>query len=303
MRIGIDIGGTKIEAAALGPDGGIVLRRRVATPGRRLRRGDRGGPRPGRWKWRRRWEPGPASASPCRARCLRPAAWSRIPIPPASTAGPSTGISKRRSGGGCVSPMTPIASRLSEAVDGAGQGAETVFGVILGTGVGGGIVVRGRVLTGRNAIAGEWGHIAPALAQGRRAPRPAVLLRQAWLHRELSFRPGTGPRPPRTDRRGFRRDPARHARFPGDQTAEATMQSMRSGWRARWPRRSICSIPTPSCSAAASGRLNGSTDNVPKLWGRYVFSDNVATRLVPPRWGDSSGVRGAAWLWPEDEKL
>ena len=191
---------------------------------------------------------------------------------------------------------------LSEATDGAGAGARVVFGVILGTGVGGGIVVDGRLLAGPNAIAGEWGHNPLPWPRDDERPGPALLLRPRRLHRDLPLGAGAGPRP-RASRRGLRTAP----RFRAPEVA-ALRRGRRRGrpTRARAARRAPgprarardqpARSPTRSCSAAGSRGLPQLYERVPALWARWVFSDRVDTRLLPPVHGDASGVRGAAWL-------
>jgi len=214
---------------------------------------------------------------------------------------------------------------LSEATDGAAAGADTVFGVILGTGVGGGVVVRGQLLKGANAIAGEWGH-SPlphfqfAHAQADRAstgqhPATGEAILHPWPSlRELDAAPAcycgkkgcietwlSGP--------GFAAD---HVRYGGEELpAHEIVQLANAGYGpcsatlARYEERlaralaSVVNLIDPDVIVLGGGLSNIARlyDSVPRLWPRYVFSDRVDTKLVAPRHGDSSGVRGAAWLW------
>jgi fructokinase len=160
---------------------------------------------------------------------------------------------------------------LSEATDGAGKGAEVVFGVILGTGVGGGVVVRGEILTGPNGIAGEWGHNPLPLPRKEDLPlRDCYCGRKGCIEAYLQGR-------------ALQQDPdmgryeERLARALG----------------------SVINVLDPDVIVLGGGISNIQTlyANVPRLWQPYIFSDQVATRLLPPVHGDSSGVRGAAWLW------
>ncbi len=301
MRIGIDIGGTKIEAAALGPDGGIVLRKRVATPG-------------------------PDYTAVIKAisglvreveRELGRRASIGISMPGALS--PATGLVKN-SNSTCLNgrafdkDLEAALGRnlrfandancfaLSEAVDGAGQGLETVFGVILGTGVGGGISMRGRVLTGPNAISGEWGHNPLPWPKDDERPGPLCYCgKQGCIESFLS-----GPALARDHRartgENFEASQLAARASQGDFTAEATMQI----YEERLARALASAInlldPDAVILGGGVGQIERLYETVPRLWRRYVFSDTVTTRLLPPRWGDSSGVRGAAWLWPEDEK-
>ena len=160
---------------------------------------------------------------------------------------------------------------LSEAVDGAGKGAEVVFGVILGTGVGAGVVVRGEVLTGPNAIAGEWGHNPLPLPRNDDLPLPDCYCgRKGCIEAYLS-----GP--------ALRRDPDM------DRYEERLARALAG----------VINILDPDVIVLGGGISNIPRlyANVPVLWRAHVFSDHVATRLLPPVHGDAGGVRGAAWLW------
>lgn len=182
---------------------------------------------------------------------------------------------------------------LSEAVDGAGQGAAVVFGVILGTGVGGGIVVHGRVLTGPNAIAGEWGHNPLPLPVEADLPLPPCYCgRRGCIETYLS-----GP--------GLARDSATGLDAPeivaraaqGDARCEAAL--VRYEERLARSLAGVINILDPEVIVLGGGISNISRlyVHVPELWRPHVFSDRVTTRLARHAHGDSSGVRGAAWLW------
>ena len=166
---------------------------------------------------------------------------------------------------------------LSEAVDGAGCGARVVFGVILGTGVGGGIVVDGRVLEGANAIAGEWGHNPLPLPAGDDLPlRPCYCGRAGCIETYLCG--------PALEREGGAAAEAAIARY------EARLARALAG---------VINLLDPDVIVLGGGVSNVDRlyANVPRLWREHVFSDHVATRLAKHAHGDSSGVRGAAWLW------
>ncbi len=183
---------------------------------------------------------------------------------------------------------------LSEAVDGAAAGADVVFGVILGTGVGGGIVARGKVLTGANAIAGEWGH--------NRLPGDELNWPECYCGRKgcvETFLCGPGLRRDHATTNGEILDPGEIAAraAAGDVACEATLR--RYEQRLARALAQVINILDPDVIVLGGGlsnlgRLYG---NVPKLWGAQVFSDQVATRFLKNRHGDASGVRGAAWLW------
>jgi len=182
---------------------------------------------------------------------------------------------------------------LSEAVDGAGKGVPVVFGVILGTGVGGGLIVNGQVLDGANHIAGEWGH-NPLPTGADELPGPACYCGrfgciETWL---------SGPAMA-----------ADHKRITGrDLEAETIATSKAANCRHTLDRycdrlaralAGVINIVDPDVIVLGGGLSNIDMlyQQVPKLWQAYVFSDAVRTQLLPPVHGDASGVRGAAWLW------
>jgi fructokinase len=186
---------------------------------------------------------------------------------------------------------------LSEATDGAGAGAGVVFAVILGTGVGGGVVVGGRVLQGANAIAGEWGHNPLPWPRDEERPGPECYCGltgciETWLsgpalaadHARVAGEGLTGPE-----------IVARAA--AGDAAAEATLARYED--RLARGLATIVNLLDPDVVVLAGGVSNVGRlyANVPAAWDRYIFSDTATrTRLRPPVHGDSTGVRGAAWL-------
>ncbi len=186
---------------------------------------------------------------------------------------------------------------LSEATDGAARHAGVVFGVIIGTGTGAGIVINKNILSGANAIAGEWGHNPLPWPQAEELPggkcycgkRGCI---ETWL---------SGP--------GMTRDHAWHNHTfsnsetlvmqasTGDKTAELTLQRYENRMA-----RSLAQVinildPDAIVLGGGMGNIQRLYKNVPQLWEDYIFSDSVTTRLLAPAYGDSSGVRGAAWLW------
>jgi len=294
LRIGIDLGGTKIEAIAL--DGEVErLRKRIAAP-----RGD--------------YE---ATVGAVAAlvldveRQVQGKASVGIGIPGALSR--ATGRVKNANSTWLIGrPLQQDLEKalgrevrlandancfaLSEATDGAGRGARVVFGVILGTGVGGGIVVDGRLLEGPNAIAGEWGHNSLPLPTEADLPLPECYCgRRGCIETYLS-----GP--------GMSQD---HLRLAGrhlspERIVEENCEETLARYEERLARAlaSVINILDPDVIVLGGGmsNLRRLYENVPRLWGRYVFSDRVDTRLAPPVHGDSSGVRGAAWLWGEEGK-
>jgi fructokinase len=304
LRVGIDLGGTKIEGIAL--DGSReVARLRVVTP-----RGDYAATLEaiahlvGELEQR--------AGAGCRsAGLIRPAAIG-IGIP--GTLASSTGLVKNANSTWLIGkPLREdLAARLgrevrlandancfavSEAADGAGAGATVVFGVIVGTGTGAGIVVSGQLLTGPNGIAGEWGHNPlPWPDVGERPGRECYCGRSGCIETFLS---GPGLVADAGDEhRGATAAQVVAAASAGDAAAEAALRRY-EGRMAR-ALAHVINILDPDVIVLGGGMSKADRlyPRVPQLWGRFVFSDTVRTRLVPAVHGDASGVRGAAWLWP-----
>ena len=293
MRIGIDLGGTKIEGAALDRAGRIVIRRRVPTPD--------GG-----------YDAVVRAVSETVAaieRELGERASVGIGMP--GTLSPTTGL-VRNANSTCLigrpfdRDVQAVLARevrfandancfaLSEATDGAAAGARVGFGAILGTGVGGGVVVEGRLVEGLNRVAGEWGHSPLPWPADDERPGPACYCgRRGCIETFLSG--------PALARDGGAADGATVAAraAAGESAAEAALQRYED--RLARGLATIINLLDPDVIVLGGGlgQIARLYDEVPRRWGRYVFSDKVATRLAPPAWGDASGVRGAAWLWPE----
>lgn len=296
LRIGLDLGGTKIEIIALNTDGQVLLRHRIATP-----QGDYLGT-----------VKALADLVKSAEATLGKTATVGVGIPGAESL--VSGLIKN-SNSTCLigQPLRDdlqIALQreirlandancfaLSEAIDGAGRGAGIVFGVILGTGVGGGIVVDGKVLTGANAIAGEWGHNPLPLPDATDLPLPACYCgRQGCIETYLC-----GPALSRDHRRhsGEQLDPAEIdcRANAGDAACEASLQR----YEARLGRAlaGIVNLLDPQVIVLGGGlsKLARLYRNLPACCGQHVFSDVFYNKILPPAHGDSSGVRGAAWLW------
>ncbi len=296
MRIGVDLGGTKIEALAIDRDGNALARRRVATP-----RGDYAGIVR-------------AVAGLVQSIEATLGAGAQIGVGIPGTLSAATGLVKNantvcligrpldRDLADAMGRPVRLANdadcfALSEATDGAAAGVPVVFGAILGTGVGGGIVVDGRLLEGQNGIAGEWGHNPlPAPGPGEWPGPLCYCGRTGCIETFLS-----GP--------GLARD--YHA-AGGDAIDAAAIALRAEGgealagaaierYEARLARAlgSVINVIDPGAIVLGGGLSNVKRlyANVPRRWGAYVFSDRIDTVLLPPRHGDSSGVRGAAWLW------
>jgi len=186
---------------------------------------------------------------------------------------------------------------LSEATDGAARGARVVFGVIVGTGTGGGIVVDGRALVGPNAVAGEWGHNPmPWPREGEWPGPPCYCGKTGCLETFLSG-PGLARDHERTT--GERLEAAEVSRrAAGHPGAEATLARYED--RMARALAAVINVLDPDVIVLGGGmsKLERLYLSVPRRWGAYAFSDRVDTPLRAPVHGDSSGVRGAAWLWP-----
>ena len=299
IRIGVDLGGTKIEAAALDATGRIVARRRVATPA---------------GNYEATVDAVGALVDAMEAELGRGA---RIGIATPGARSRATGLMKNCNST-CLNgrPLKEDLEKrlarevrmandancfaLSEAMDGAGQGAQVVFGVILGTGVGGGIAIGGRAIEGANAIAGEWGHNPLPLPSHADQPLPACYCgRHGCIETYLS-----GP--------GLAAD---HARVTGEALDAPSIAARAAAGDGRCARslerhaerlaRSLAGVvnvldPDVIVLGGGLSTLASLYVRVPELWRPFVFSDEIRTRLVPPMHGDSSGVRGAAWLWPPE---
>jgi fructokinase len=190
---------------------------------------------------------------------------------------------------------------LSEARDGAATGVRALFGVIVGTGTGGGVVLDGKVWSGANAVAGEWGHNPLPWRDPEEWPGPPCYCgRTGCIETYLS-----GPSFARDYARatGQRADPPEIVvrATKGDAGAEASLKRYED--RMARSLAHVINLLDPDLIVLGGGISNIPRlyDNVPELWSRWVFSDRVDTRLVPALHGDSSGVRGAAWLWDHEE--
>ena len=293
MRIGVDLGGTKIEAVGLGDGGEVLARRRVATP-------------------RDDYDATVAAVTGLVQNIeneTRRTGTVGIGIPGAESR--ATGLVKnansvwligkplRQDIGNALGRPIRLANdancfALSEAVDGAAAVSAVVFGVILGTGVGGGIVIDGRVLEGPNAIAGEWGHNPLPWPNDSERPGPACYCGQHGCIE--TFLSGHGLARDDAARRSA--DEIARRAAAGDDLATAALGRYEE--RLARALASVINVIDPDAIVLGGGLSNLASlyENVPRLWGRFVFSDRVDTRLLRAQHGDSSGVRGAAWLWP-----
>ena len=296
LRIGIDLGGTKTEIIALDARGAVLDRRREPTPS-----GDYAG------------------ALALIARMVKRA---EVQVGERATVGvgtpgslsPATGLLRNSNSTAFNGkPLKQDLERalgrevrvandancfaLSEARDGAARGAAVVFGVILGTGVGGGIVIDGHVLEGINAIGGEWGHNPLPWPEDSERPGPACFCgKRGCIETFLS-----GP--------GLARDYAAQGgeTFTSEEVVrraaahDAAAQESLARYEARLARAlaTVINVVDPDAIVLGGGLSNIERlyASVPRLWERWIFSDVVRTKLVRNLHGDSSGVCGAAWLW------
>jgi len=296
MRLGVDLGGTKIEIVGLAADGRELLRRRIATP---------------QGNYRATLTAIAGLVAEAEAE-LGQTGSVGIGIPGAESL--RSGLIKNANSTCLIGQplrhdLQTLLRRevrlandancfaLSEAIDGAGRDVETVFGVILGTGVGGGIVIRRQVLVGANAIAGEWGHNPlPRLAAADQPAPDCYCGHRGCIETYLS-----GP--------GLTADHARHTAetldatsiecraAAGDAACEATLRRYED--RLGRALAGVINILDPQVIVLGGGLSNMQRlyRHLPACCAPYVFSDAVDTRFLPPVHGDSSGVRGAAWLW------
>ncbi|MCH2278592.1 MAG: ROK family protein, partial [Vicinamibacterales bacterium] len=186
---------------------------------------------------------------------------------------------------------------LSEATDGGGANARVVFGVILGTGTGGGVIIDGRPLVGVNAIGGEWGHNPLPWPTPEELPGPSCYCgRRGCLETFLS---GPGFSRDYEADTGTQRQASEIAQAARD--GETAAQAALARYEGRLARglATVINLIDPDVIVLGGGlsNLDSLYERVPLLWTTYVFSDRIDTRLVRPVHGDSSGVRGAAWLW------
>ncbi|MHB1191408.1 MAG: ROK family protein [Longimicrobiales bacterium] len=299
MRIGIDLGGTKIEAVALGPEGTERCRIRIATP--------------------RDYEGTLGALAELVARVEREARGTGpvgVGIP--GTVSPATGLVKNANSTWLIGhPLDlDLAERLgrpvrvmndancfalSEASDGAGAGAEVVFGVILGTGVGGGVVVGGRPLHGAQLIAGEWGHNPLPWPTDEERPGPLCYCGKHGCIE--TFVSGPGMERDHEAATGRAWSTRRIVEAMGDGDPAALAAHRRYVDRLARGLATVVNVVDPDVIV-----LGGGMSNLPSLpedvqagLAPWVFTDEVRTRVVRNAHGDSSGVRGAAWLWPVPE--
>ena len=307
FSLGLDLGGTKLEAALFNPHGRQVWRRRTATPA-----GD----------YAATVRALAAEVVQARSVVTGLAADAAMTVG-VGTPGTQTAAGRMKNcNSTCLNGMPLQADieaaitqpvrlandanclALSEATDGAGAGATVVFAAILGTGTGAGIVVNGRVLTGANGLAGEWGHNPLPWGEAGEDPAYNCYCGQRGCVETLLCGPGLARE--HADRHGGTLDAAAIAASAaqGDAACAATLQ--RHARRLARALAAVINLLDPDVIVLGGGlsTLQHLYTDVPALWANWVFSagaggqgDPVRTRLSPPLHGDASGVRGAAWLW------
>jgi fructokinase len=301
VRIGVDLGGTKIEAIALDEAGKVLSRRRVATP-----RDD---------------YDGTLAAVVTLVREVERETGRRgtVGVGMPGALSPATGLVKNANSTWLIGRALDhdLSARLerpvrlandancfalSEAIDGAGAGARVVFGVIVGTGTGGGVVVDRKVLTGPNAIAGEWGHNPLPWPGSDEWPGPSCYCGKTGCIETFLSGPGLA--------RDYRERSGEDASAPdivaraghGDAAATAALERYED--RMARALAAVLDLLDPDVVVLGGGmsQVQRLYRSVPRLWQQWAFSDRVDTLLRPPVHGDSSGVRGAAWLWGPGEE-
>ena len=294
MRFGLDLGGTKMEAVLLNEAGEIVWRQRRPTPSEN-------------------YEAIIETIAELVGEADRESTQEiSIGIGMPGSLSPKTGL-VRNSNTQCLNGRAiqqDLESKLarqvrvandancfalSEATDGAGAGAQSVFGVIIGTGCGGGLVFNGELQNGANSIGGEWGHNPLAAPRAEELPGPPCYCgrhgcNEVWISGS-----------------GFARD---HEAIAGEKlTAEQIIASDSAAAKASFERLcdriaralgAVINVVDPDVIVLGGGLSNVDAlyTHIPEIWDAYIFSDVIETRLVKNKHGDASGVRGAAWLWP-----
>ncbi|MHB8283930.1 MAG: ROK family protein [Caulobacteraceae bacterium] len=288
-RLGLDLGGTKIAAAVLGADGAIMQTRRIPNPG----------------------EYGALirAVRDLADGLVAPGTPIGMGIP--GSVSPTTGLVRNCNatwinGHDLARDLAEGTGRdvrlandadcfvLSETRDGAAVGARVVFGVIIGTGVGGGVAVDGALLPGAGGISGEWGHIPLPWAAADEYPGPSCWCglsgcMEIWA---------SGPALEREHGQGLRAPDIAAKAAQGDPHARATLERYIS--RLGRGLAVICNVLDPEVIVLGGGMSNVDElyDALPKVMAKHMFTDELAVRVLRNRHGDASGVRGAAWLWP-----
>jgi fructokinase len=306
VRIGIDLGGTKIEAIVLAANGAQLLRRRIDTPS---------------GNYHATLE---AVSSLVRSVEGEIGCHTTIGFGIPGAISLLTGRVKNANstcliGREILQDLAHALSRpvrvmndancfvLSETSDGAASpeaapDVQVVFGLILGTGVGGGIVFRGKALSGRNAIAGEWGHCPLPWPRPEELPGPPCYCgKSGCIETFLSGPALLQDYHAHGGNAGTTREMVSRAAEDQDDLAEAALQRYED--RLARALAMVINILDPDAIVLGGGISNIGRlyESLPRRLPKYVFSDSFDTLILPPKHGDSSGVRGAAWLWSREE--
>ncbi|WPZ33593.1 ROK family protein [Thalassobaculum sp. OXR-137] len=301
LRIGVDLGGTKTEAIALDEDGRELLRRRVATT-----KGDYAGTVRGAADLVRSLEselglqgsvgvgiPGSLSRASGVVKNANSTWLNGKPLDRDLSESLDRPV-RVQNDANCFA--------VSEAVDGAARGAGIVFGVILGTGVGGGLVIDGQAIDGPMGVTGEWGHNPLPAPQDDERPGPACYCDRRGCVETFLSGPGMAARYAESGGPALTAAQIAEAAEAGDPTAAAYME--RYADRLARGLAGVINILDPDVIVLGGGlsRVEMLYTRLPQLLPAHVFTDRLDTRIVPPLHGDSSGVRGAAWLWPPERQ-
>lgn len=298
IRLGIDLGGTKIEIIALDAAGCELLRRRVATP-----QGDYVATLQ-------------AILGLVQVAEMELGRQGTVGIGTPGAISKASGLLKNSNsvhlnGKPILQDLETLLARpvrisndancfaLSEATDGAGAGESVVFGVIIGTGTGGGVVVNDHVLTGPNAIAGEWGHNPLPWPNEEERPGPDCYCGKQGCIETFISGPGMARQHALVTGENLNVEAIVGRALAGDKQCEQTLKQYED--RLARSLAHVINILDPDVIVLGGGMSNIERliENVPRILPQYVFSDRVDTKLVKNKHGDSSGVRGAAWLWNE----
>lgn len=296
MRIGIDLGGTKIEGIALNDSGKELFRQRLDTP---------------QHDYAATLAAITELVNTIEA-ATRQTGSIGLGIP--GTISPATSLVKNANSTWLIGkPLDkdlethlgrPVRVAndancfvMSEATDGAGKDAEIVFGVIIGTGTGGGISINKRLVVGSNAISGEWGHNPLPWPSATETPGPECYCGKHGCIETYLSGPGFAREFERHTGKQLSAPEIIHLAEQGNEQAEQVLQIYED--RMARALASVINIIDPHIIVLGGGMSNIQRlyENVPRIWGRYIFSDTVHTKLLANVHGDSSGVRGAAWLW------
>lgn len=299
MRIGIDLGGTKIELFALDSDGSELYKKRIETP-------------------QNSYSKTIKAIGSLVFNCERELGFrGSVGVGHPGVISPETGLVKNANsvclnGKALQSDLEFHLQRsvrlandancfaFSEYNGNASEKYDSLFGVILGTGVGAGIVVNGSIISGRNAIGGEWGHNSLPWLKDSDGEAVACYCGQYNCIETFLSGPGFAARFNMENQRDFDSKKILELVAKEDLTSQQAFE--RYCDQLARSLASIINVLDPEVIVLGGGMSNilPLYDRVPALWGDYIFSDTVTTRLSPAQYGDSSGVRGAAWLWPED---